>query len=91
MSTQFTLRTVRTAGIAAAAAGTAYAGVSYYQRRSLIQTVHADAPTLPQKMTWSGFTELKLESAELVNHNVKRLRFALTNEDTVSGLKPVSK
>jgi len=54
--------------------------------------VQAEAParTDAKKVTWSGFTELKLESAELVNHNVKRLRFALPDAETVTGLEPVS-
>ena len=63
MSTPLTLRTLRTAGLVAVAGGTLYAGASYYQRRSLLQTIHAETPAGPKKMVWSGFTELKLESA----------------------------
>lgn len=33
-----------------------------------------------------GFQSLTLESVELVNKNVKRLRFALPQKDAVSGL-----
>lgn len=33
-----------------------------------------------------GWIDLKLESVEIVNHNTKRLRFALPNEDDISGL-----
>ena len=92
MSTPLTFRALRITGFAVAAAGTAYTGMSYYQRRSLFQTVQAEAPatTDAKKVTWSGFTDLKLESAELVNHNVKRLRFALPDTETVTGLEPVS-
>lgn len=33
-----------------------------------------------------SFTRLTLESSEEVNHNTKRLRFALPSEDAVTGL-----
>src|SRR2546429_613165 len=33
-----------------------------------------------------AFVSLKLQSAEQVNHNTKRLRFEFPNEDAVSGL-----
>lgn len=54
-------------------------------------TAHADSPTGPKTVfPGSGFTTLKLESAEMVNHNVKRLRFALPEQDSITGLGPVS-
>lgn len=37
-----------------------------------------------------GFISLKLESIENVNHNTKKFRFALPEEDQVSGLKVAS-
>jgi cytochrome-b5 reductase len=37
-----------------------------------------------------GFISLKLESVENVNHNTKKFRFALPEEDQVSGLKVAS-
>lgn len=37
-----------------------------------------------------GFISLKLESVEIVNHNTKKFRFALPDEDVVSGLKIAS-
>ena len=33
-----------------------------------------------------GFVDLKLESVEEINHNTKKLRFALPEKDDVSGL-----
>ena len=33
-----------------------------------------------------GFVSLKLENVEDINHNTKKLRFALEKEDDVSGL-----
>lgn len=58
----------------------------------MLSTAYAeDAKSGPKKIfPGSGFTELKLESAEMVNHNVKKLRFALPDKDAVSGLAPVS-
>lgn len=43
-----------------------------------------------KKVPWKGFTELKLESAEMVNHNVKKLTFALPDDDSITGLTPIS-
>jgi cytochrome-b5 reductase len=37
-----------------------------------------------------GFISLKLESVENINHNTKKFRFALPEEDQVSGLKVAS-
>jgi cytochrome-b5 reductase len=37
-----------------------------------------------------GFISLKLESVENINHNTKKFRFALPEEDQVSGLKIAS-
>lgn len=41
-------------------------------------------------MDWKGFTELKLEKAEMVNHNVKKLTFALPDDQSITGIAPVS-
>ena len=37
-----------------------------------------------------GFISLKLDSIENINHNTKKFRFALPEEDQVSGLKIAS-
>jgi cytochrome-b5 reductase len=37
-----------------------------------------------------GFISLKLLSSEIINHNTKKLRFALPEEDQVSGLNVAS-
>lgn len=37
-----------------------------------------------------GFVSLKLEDVETVNHNTKRFRFKLPEEDQVSGLEVAS-
>lgn len=37
-----------------------------------------------------GFISLKLESVEKINHNTKRLRFALPDQNSVSGLHVAS-
>lgn len=87
----------RTAALAAAGAGVMYAGYRYSSSRpSFLEQAHAeampsDAKAALKKMPWKGFTELKLESAEMVNHNVKRLTFALPDNETISGIAPISK
>ncbi|KAM0325911.1 hypothetical protein ACHAQA_007214 [Verticillium albo-atrum] len=57
----------------------------------VIGNAHAESGT-PQKVFGSGpaFVSLPLESSEQVNHNTKRLRFRLPNENAVSGLSLTS-
>ncbi|KAL2426170.1 NADH-cytochrome b5 reductase 2 [Exophiala dermatitidis] len=87
---------VRVAAVAAAGAGLAYAGYQYRNNASsLFNTAHAeslpsDAQAALKKMQWKGFTELKLESAEMVNHNVRRLTFALPDDQSITGLAPIT-
>lgn len=55
--------------------------------RFFIQDVRADSHAPPK--TFGGgpaFFSLALESSELVNHNTKKLRFKLPDQDAVSGL-----
>ena len=87
---------MRAAGVAAAGAGVAYAGHHYLSTTSFfLTTAHAeslpsDSKAALKKMTWKGFTELKLQSTEQVNHNVKKLTFALPDDDSITGLAPIS-
>ena len=97
------IQPLRLAGVAALGATAGYSA-SHYWNTSFLQfkTVHAEAPASLQadppsdaraaikKMAWKGFTELKLEKAEMVNHNVKKLTFALPDDQTVSGIAPIS-
>lgn len=87
---------LRAATLGAAAVGTAYSAHHYYSTTHVFFTT-AQAESLPsdtkatlKKMDWKGFTELKLQSSEQVNHNVKRLTFALPTEDSVTGISPVT-
>ena len=84
---------LRTAGAAVGVSTTAFAAVSYYRNRSIVhaEPLPSDAQAGLKKMVWSGFTELKLESAEMVNHNVRKLRFALPENQDITGIAPVSK
>ena len=86
-----TRSTLQKVGIAAAISATAYAGLSRYQKRSIVHAEQApsDSQSELKKIAWSGFTELKLESAEMVNHNVKKLRFALPQNQEITGISPV--
>lgn len=67
-----------------AAGGTAVAVLSQFA----IRPVRADSVEAPPKMFGGGpaFVSLPLESAEMVNHNTKRLRFSFPNKEAVSGL-----
>ena len=85
----------RAAAFTAVGAGVAYQGYRYYTSTSFVSTAHAeslpsDAKAALKKMEWKGFTELKLESAEMYNHNVKRLTFGLPDDQTVTGNAPIT-
>ena len=90
------IRPLRLVGAAAIGASAGY-GACHYWNTSFIQftTVHAESPPSDaqsglKKMAWKGFTELKLEKAEMVNHNVKKLTFALPDDRSITGISPVS-
>ena len=53
-------------------------------------TASATSPSAAFKGGDQGFIDLKLESVEIINHNTKKLRFALPNPDDVSGLPVTS-
>lgn len=94
--TSFLRPSARYAGLATAGVAAAYTGSRYYDRSSFSLTqAHAesapsDAKAALKKVPWKGFTELKLESSEMVNHNVKRLTFALPDDESITGLSPIS-
>jgi hypothetical protein len=83
------------AGLAVAGTVAGYGGSRYYNGNvSAFTQVHAeslpsDSKASLNKMAWKGFTELKLESSEMVNHNVKKLTFALPEESAVTGIAPI--
>jgi cytochrome-b5 reductase len=86
------LRASSLLGAAAVSAGAAFTGVSFYNTSPIIRSAHADAPPGPKKVfPASGFVELQLHSSEMVNHNVKKLKFKLPEEDAVTGLDPICK
>ena len=92
MLAQRSLRVSSVLGAAVVGGGAAYAGYSLYKNSSpsIIRPAYADAPPGPKKVfPASGFVDLKLESSELVNHNVKKLRFALPDPDAVTGMQPI--
>ena len=63
----------------------------YYQSVGGTSGVKAAAKRATGNATFKGgdqgFIDLKLESVENVNHNTRKLRFALPDEGDVSGLK----
>jgi cytochrome-b5 reductase len=91
MLAQRSLKVSSAVAAAVVGGGAAYTGYSLYKNSSLlIRSAYADAPPAPKKIfPASGFVDLKLESSEPVNHNVKKLRFALPDADAVTGLQPI--
>ncbi|KIX06253.1 uncharacterized protein Z518_04228 [Rhinocladiella mackenziei CBS 650.93] len=87
---------LRVAGVAAASAGATYTGCHYWNTTSFFfNTAHAESPPSDakaalKKLEWKGFTELKLEKAEMVNHNVKKLTFALPDDESITGISPIT-
>lgn len=97
MSTTAVRTAVRTTLFAAAVSYPVYQTYNHYNTNSfnLLRQAHAEqAPSDTQaalaKMPWKGFTELRLHSAEMVNHNVKKLTFILPGAETTTGLSPVT-
>lgn len=86
-------------GAALIGGGVAYAGYNYSKNKQLtpFSSAYAESPdtkTAPPKTFkggFPGFIDLRLESVEVVNHNVKRLRFKLPDENAVSGLSTICK
>lgn len=86
-----------TAAIGGALLATSFYNASQTQSPSPPTADHTvqhspQSPKDPKKIFTSGFSfqDLKLESSEAVNHNTKRLRFALPEKDAVSGLRASS-
>lgn len=90
------LRTgVKVAALGAVGGSMTFAGYKYYQTPNVCFTAHAesapsDTKAALKKVEWKGFTEMKLQSSEEVNHNVKKLTFALPSGDSVTGLSPIT-
>jgi hypothetical protein len=91
------IRPIRILGAATVGVTAGYSA-SHYWNTSFISfsSVHAESPPSDtqaalKKMIWKGFTELKLAKAEMVNHNVRKLTFALPDEQSAVGLAPISK
>jgi cytochrome-b5 reductase len=63
-------------------------GIGAYSKYYYMMNVaHADSGTSPKAFGGGpAFLSLQLQSSEVVNHNTKRLRFALPTEEHVSGL-----
>ncbi|TDZ13386.1 NADH-cytochrome b5 reductase 2 [Colletotrichum spinosum] len=83
------------AGAAAAVAGGAYylfSGSSPAAQKAEAKVKEAVGAEPKKALTGGdqGFVSLKLEDVEIVNHNTKKLRFALPEEDMVSGLNVAS-
>lgn len=79
--------TTRLVAVAVVGLGVAYVGYSYAKGQSPVKVpIYAGKKAA---FPAQGFTKLKLESAEQVNHNVRRLRFELPDRDLVSGLSTV--
>lgn len=89
--------TAKVASATVLGAGLAYTGYRYWNTTHFyFNTVHAeslpsDSTAALKKMDWKGFTELKLIQSEVVNHNVKRLTFALPDDQSITGISPISK
>ncbi|OHE96683.1 oxidoreductase NAD-binding domain-containing protein [Colletotrichum orchidophilum] len=83
------------AGAAAAVAGGAYyflAGSSPAAQKAEAKVKEAVGAAPKKALTGGdqGFVSLKLEDSEIINHNTKKLRFKLPEDDMVSGLDVAS-
>ena len=99
------IRPLRLVSVAAIGATAGYSACHYWNTSFFkFNAVHAESPASSmladppsdaraalKKMAWKGFTELKLEKAEMVNHNVRKLTFALPDDQSITGIAPISK
>ncbi len=76
-------RTIMSTTALVAAAAVAVGAYTLYARRS---AAHAEGPGAKPPFASFGFRSLKLASAQMVNHDVKHLRFDLADPSTRSGL-----
>ncbi|KAL0474313.1 NADH-cytochrome b5 reductase [Neurospora intermedia] len=87
--------------LGAAAVGLAGAGAYFFSGAGAAKKAEASVKQVTEKITPGeikkafvggdqGWLSLKLEEVELVNHNTKRLRFRLPEDDMVSGLHVAS-
>jgi len=72
-------------------------GYYYYSRGASISAAPSSSPaasTAPAKPAFTGgeqgFVSLVLDNVEVINHNTKKFRFKLPEDDNVSGLKIAS-
>lgn len=74
--------------------GSGHESAAYGQPASKTEETNIPASTGAVNKAFTGgdqgFVSLKLEHTENINHNTKKLRFALPNEDDVSGLSVAS-
>lgn len=78
--------------IFAAAGLTSLAYLGY--NRSFTASAAADATAAPNKVfkaSFPSFVSLKLQSAEQINHDTKKLRFELPSENDVCGISVICK
>ena len=83
---------LRTAGLIAATGTATYASIHLYrsQYTAHAEPLSSDTQNTLTKMSWSGFTPLTLQSSVMVNHNVKKLTFALPTPQTITGNAPIT-
>lgn len=68
------------------AAAVAGAGAYYGTRTFLLPTGYAESAASPKVFGGFGFTTLRLQEVNVVNHNTKRLVFEFPDPDATSGL-----
>jgi len=86
----------KSSGLIPLTVGAAVLGTGYYYKDTLQSYFYSSKSTQPSSNLDVAFKnkdewiDLKLEEIEMVNHNTKRLRFALPSKDQVSGLHVAS-
>lgn len=71
---------------AASAFIVAGAAGAYWSTQRFIAEAHAESTEPPKIFGGFGFTTLRLQRSEAVNHNTKRLVFEFPDKDAQSGL-----
>ncbi|CAI7593986.1 unnamed protein product [Penicillium glandicola] len=82
----FKTRLPRSITAKSAAAVTLLGIGAYYAQSRLISTANAESTESPKVFSGFGFTTLRLQSTQDVNHNTKRLVFEFPDQSATSGL-----
>lgn len=86
MAARLSWQSLKTKPAILSAAAVAGLGAYYGTRSFLRPTAHAESAESPKVFGGLGFTTLRVQDVQVVNHNTKKLVFEFPGQDAKSGL-----